>query len=234
VLAVAAGGHWPGIADELIERSLAEDNDERDAGLRTLPVGMVLMADLHAVWPNPEPIDGSVIPTRELVAKLIAHNPEYWGPGSSYGKALTDTRLGRMVAQASKITSQRPGGRGPRGYLRTQFDPVWHRLGIGRIQPGALGEPGEPGERSRVNRDNHVHRVERDTPDEPGVPVGLQEVPAELLYVDPSDSPSLCPDCERAPARNDTGRCDFCTAKARKQDAAVEFGALNPRTENYT
>ena len=56
-----------------------------------------------------------MVSTRVLVARLIFHNPEYWGENSSYGKALTDTRFGRMVTQATKVTSQRPGGRGPRG-----------------------------------------------------------------------------------------------------------------------
>lgn len=155
--AVLAGGDWPWLADELISRSLNEDADEREAGLRTLPPGMVLLGDLHAVWPA----DEDFVPTRELVSKLILHNPEYWGVGSSYGKPLTDTRLGRMVAQASKITSARPGGRGPRGYQRTEFIQVWHRLGIGRSEPGALGEPGAPGaDRNQVHRLNRVRRVD--------------------------------------------------------------------------
>jgi hypothetical protein len=210
-VAVAAGGHWPAIADQLIRRSLDEDADERDAGLRTLPVGMVLMADLHAVWPNPEPIDGTVIPTRELVAKLIVHNPEYWGAGSSYGKELTDTRLGRMVAQASKITSQRPGGRGPRGYLRVQFEPVWHRLGIGRIEPGAPGEPGEPGVApNRVNRHSQVHQVETEGSD----------------LVSERRTPAKCPNGCLPPARDDSGLCDWCTA--RQQAVAVQLAALTP------
>jgi hypothetical protein len=166
-VAVAAGGHWPKVADELISRSLNEDADEREAGLRSLPPGMVLLTDLHAVWPEDD-----FVPTKDLVGKLILHNPEYWGVGSSYGKPLTDTRLGRMVAQASKITSARPGGRGPRGYHKSEFLQVWHRLGIGRIEPGALGEPGAPGANdNQVHRLNRVHQVETEMPqpgDEPG------------------------------------------------------------------
>lgn len=167
-VAVAAGGRWPAVADQLIRRGMAEDDHERDAGLRTLPPGMVLMTDLHAVWPEVD----DFMPTKDLVAGLIAHNPEYWGERSNYGKELTETRFGRMVTQATKVTSQRPGGAGPRGYRKDQFSQVWHRLGIGRSQPGEPGEPGEPGGKqseiyNRVNRDNQVHRVESDTP-EPG------------------------------------------------------------------
>lgn len=32
-----------------------------------------------------------------------------------------------------------------------------------------------------------------------------------------SGRPTICPDCGRAPARTDTGCCDFCTAKRRRQ-----------------
>ena len=50
------------------------------------------------------------MPTRRLVTKLIAHNPDYWGADSPYGKPLTETRLGLLIDQATKVTSSRPGG----------------------------------------------------------------------------------------------------------------------------
>ncbi len=170
-VAVAAGGRWPQIADDLIARGLDEDAAEREAGLRNLPPGMVLLADLFQVWPDHD----GLVPTRELVNKLIAHNPDYWGERSGYGKALTETRFGKLLAQASKVTSQRPGGRGPRGYQRSQLAPAWRRLRIATstpASPGAPGAPGEPGapgasdakdqDVHRVHRDNQVHRVHRD------------------------------------------------------------------------
>ncbi|MDX1890121.1 DUF3631 domain-containing protein [Mycolicibacterium sp. 050158] len=208
-VAVAAGGRWPAIADELIARSLNEDADEKEAGLRTLPPGMVLMTDLHTIWPEED-----FVPTKDLVSKLVLHNPEYWGAGSSYGKPLTDTRLGRMVAQASKITSARPGGRGPRGYHRTEFDQVWHRLGIGRSEPGAPGYPGAPGaDNNQVHRLNQVHRVETDSPDEPGEPGINQPSPASMpqrpAYAKPVREPR---ERTRGKYRAPTGpgRCDTC------------------------
>lgn len=72
-IAVALGGDWPIITDRLIRQSLAEDAAERDAGLKSLPVGMVMMMDLHAVWPDGE----TFVPTGDLVGKLVAHNPDY-------------------------------------------------------------------------------------------------------------------------------------------------------------
>lgn len=167
-VAVAAGGHWPAIADQLIRRGLAEDHHERDAGLRALPPGMILMTDLRDVWPDTD----ELVPTKELVARLVAHNPDYWGDISSYGKALTEQRFGRIVTQSSKVTSQRPGGRGPRGYMKAQFTGVWHRLGIGRDATGASGEAGASGADdegdtpadNQMHRSNQMHRIKSEAP----------------------------------------------------------------------
>ena len=49
------------------------------------------------------------------------------------------------MSQAAKVTSDRIGGRGARGYLRVALEPVWHRLGIGRGATGASGASGETG-----------------------------------------------------------------------------------------
>jgi hypothetical protein len=140
-IAVVADGAWPEITDRLIKRSLAEDVAEHEAGLTALPVGMVMLTDLHTVWPDGE----TFVATRTLVSKLIAHNPEYWGQNSSWGKALTDTRFGQIVMRASKMTSVRVGGRGPRGFSRSQLEPVWRRLGIDpSTGTGAPSQPGAP------------------------------------------------------------------------------------------
>lgn len=179
-VAVAIGGRWPAIADQLILRSIAEDDHERDAGLRAVPPGMVLITDLFDVWPD----DDDLVPTKDLVAALVRHNPEYWGENSNYGKALTDTRFGRLVTQATKVTSQRPGGRGQRGYTKAQFIQVWHRLGIGRDEPGAPGYLGAPGadpddDVHQVNRVIQVHQVEAEH-HEPGVEAGADRPPTPL------------------------------------------------------
>jgi hypothetical protein len=136
-VAAAAGGHWPATIHRLIEANMLQDEAEREAGLKKLPPGMVVMHDLHAVWPEGE----DFVPTSALVAKLIAHS-SYWGADSLYGRPLTDTRLGRLINDATKTTSIRPDTHGPRGYARSTLELIWRRLGIGRIKPG---EPGEPG-----------------------------------------------------------------------------------------
>jgi hypothetical protein len=100
---------------------------------------MVLLSDLHTIWPA----RNGLVPTLDLVASLNEHNDEYWGTRSGYGKPLTEHRFAKIVAQACKVTSQRPGGRGPRGYFRRQFEPVWERLQIG-AETGATGASGQP------------------------------------------------------------------------------------------
>jgi hypothetical protein len=170
-VAVVAGGAWPALVDKLIEKSLAEDAAEKEAGLRTLPPGMVLLNDLKAVWPK----DEAFVPTKELVRLLVNHNPSYWSGLSAYGKELTETRLGRMVNQAAKITSSRPGGSGPRGFLLVNMEQVWLRLKIGTPHmTGEPGEPGGPGWKPGLNWENTGHHrvnqvgFEDDQPGEPG------------------------------------------------------------------
>lgn len=142
-VSAAAGGHWLCIVDRLINASLAEEEAERDAGLKAQPPGMVMLTDLFAVWPG----DEAFMPTRELVGKLILQNPDYWGSGSAYGKPLTETRLGRLVTQAAKVTSIRRGGVPPRGYLKSELQHVWRRLGIAPKQPDEPDEPDKPDEK---------------------------------------------------------------------------------------
>lgn len=157
-VAVAAGGDWPATVDELIKRDLEDREAERDAGLRTLPPGMVALTDLYKVWPKGQ----TFVPTRELLELLKSHNPEYWGPSSNFGKPLTERRLGFLVSQASKVTSQRPDTHGPRGYVRAELEPVWQRLKINPAPSGASGSNGYSGSSgSPTSRDSRVSRLIR-------------------------------------------------------------------------
>ena len=161
-VATAAGGDWVEIADRLIAKSIAEEAACREAGLKTQPPGMVLLIDLHTIWSD----DERFIPTLDLVPRLIEHNVDFWGPDSPYGKALTEHRFGRMLSQAAKVTSQRPGGKGSRGFLRSQLEPAWRRLGIAPIQSGDTGEADESGgdaqDDNHFDRSNSLHRFQSD------------------------------------------------------------------------
>ena len=146
-VAVMAGGGWPDVTDVLIVANLAEEAAMREDGLRARPPGMALLADLHAVWGADEPF----VATTDLVKRLVAHDPDYWGADSPYGKELTPHRFGRMLAASTKSTSHRPGGAGPRGFLRSQLEATWKRLGIDTppFQSGESGESGESGDQHK-------------------------------------------------------------------------------------
>ena len=187
-VSAAAGGHWPQTVLRLIEADMAQEKAEREAGLKKLPPGMVVMRDLWIIWPEGEPF----MPTRQLEAKLVGHHPDYWGADSPYGKQLTETRLGLLIDQAAKVTSCRPDTRGPRGYVRSTLEPVWRRLKIGRIQPGEPGAPGAPG---------------ADCAGSPGDVSGLSELsgfsglfetpiqPGAATGFAPPTGPGRCPEC---------------------------------------
>ena len=93
----------------LIVADMAHEAAEREAGLRKLPPGMVAILDLRAVWAQ---VWSRSYSTRHLVAKLVDHNPDYWGPHSPYGKQLTDTRLARLVNDGGQGDLD-PSGRAP-------------------------------------------------------------------------------------------------------------------------
>lgn len=61
------------------------------------------------------------------------------------------------------------------------------------------------------------------TPDTPG----LTERMERALSVARANTSSLCGECERAPARSDSDKCDFCTARARKQAINQKLNTLD-------
>jgi hypothetical protein len=176
-VAVTAGGRWPGVAEGLIVRSVNEDAAMREAGLKERPPRMVMLEDLRHVWPD----DAPFMATRDLVLRLIAENPDYWGADSAYGRQLTETRCSKMLAQAAKLTSTRLAHGGPRGFLRRQLEPVWHRLGITPISSGSPGSPGSPGssdaKSDEVNQDNRDNQENQEKTDPPVVPVDAADYP---------------------------------------------------------
>jgi len=132
-IAIAAGGLWPDQVKELIARDLAEEEADREDGLRNLPPAMVLMHDLYTVWSEGGLCAGRIfVGSRELVNVLALHNPEQWSENNRFQKRLTETRLGRMISQVCKVHSSRETREGPRGYYRADLEPAWNRLGIGR------------------------------------------------------------------------------------------------------
>lgn len=124
-VAEAAGGRWPEVTDSLIRRDLLEAQMNREDGMVTTPPAVTLLRDLAEIWPAERAHQASSV----LITNLITHNPQQWGEFSSFGKALTPQRMGRMLAQGFQVNSARQGD-GPRGYYRQTLAPVWRRMGI--------------------------------------------------------------------------------------------------------
>jgi hypothetical protein len=78
----------------------------------------ILLTDIQAVAPV-----GSFVPTDELVASLIEHNPSQWSEANHYGRDLTPQRMGRLLANELGIRSTR-NHKDKRGYCVSVFASV--------------------------------------------------------------------------------------------------------------
>ena len=125
-VAVAAGGRWPSVVDDLaLDDKEQQDMDREDGMVRERPA-VLLLRHLHECWPESE----SFMPTGALIDELVRQHTGDWGDGSPYGKRLTAQRLGKMLAQSYGINSTRLDRSGPRGYTRARLLPVWRRMGV--------------------------------------------------------------------------------------------------------
>lgn len=133
-LAEHDGGHfWKDTVYIMAEADLEDMAEQREAGLRQQPPGLVLLENLGHIWPKGE----FFVATETLIELLVTYNPDYWGEGTYNGSPrskLNATRLGRMIKQATNTTSRREGRGGtPRGYEQEQFRQAWRSM---RITPG--------------------------------------------------------------------------------------------------
>jgi hypothetical protein len=135
-IAAVAGAEWSERVDQLILRDIESASQQAENSDLQLSVNLQLAKDLFAVFGN----EGGFIPTGQLVAKLIRHNPDQWSLSSYYGKDLTPQRLGRILNSAYGMNSLRIGD-SARGYHSDQFKRVWQQLGISPIKPPTPTEP---------------------------------------------------------------------------------------------
>jgi len=141
-IAAVAGAEWSERVDQLILRDIESASQQAENSDLQLSVNLQLAKDLFAVFGN----EGGFIPTGQLVAKLIRHNPDQWSASSFYGKDLTPQRFGRILNNAygmnSAINSLRIGD-SARGYHSDQFKRIWQQLGISPREPTEPTEPTE-------------------------------------------------------------------------------------------
>ena len=127
-VASVAGGRWPSVVADLAVQDREQVDLDREDGLITTRPHVVLVQHLAETWPTGE----TFVSTTTLVDTLALTYPEMWGDQSTYGKALTVQRFGRMLATAYKVNSrQRPDGNRARGYHVADLSSVWNSMGLG-------------------------------------------------------------------------------------------------------
>ena len=93
LIAEAAGGRWPDVVTGLIERDIA-DEKEIQADMTTRPRAVVLLGDLHALWPDTE----SFLSTEEIVRR-----PRRRGPVDGQLVELGNDRLATGVVGGDPV-----------------------------------------------------------------------------------------------------------------------------------
>ena len=138
-VAAQAGGDWEQRVDHLIEQDLEHQRQMKEEGLAVKRPAVLLAEHLSEYYQN----SPGWSPTEKLREWLVWEHPETWGPESSFGRALTVQRLGRMLSKDYGIFSRRPDT--VRGYYEEQFLQVWQSLNIRPAgEPERPEEPEEP------------------------------------------------------------------------------------------
>jgi hypothetical protein len=94
---------------------------------------------------------------------------------------------------------------------------------------GAIGaSPENPVSMAPIAAPMHNGNAVQSSP--PGAPTDRTPGMTDRVYASLAKAagrPPICPDCQRAPARTDTGICDLCSARARKQAVAEAKARLD-------
>lgn len=157
-VAAAAGGDWAAAVDRMALNDKEEyELDKEDGLIREVPAA-VLLKHIYELWQRPHRSEQKFMPTENLRAELVSDHPAVWGAEGPIGKDLTAKRLGSMLAKGYKIHSKRETRDGPRGYLRSDFERAWSRMGVSPRVSGPSGASGSSGADSGA------------APDSPGAP----------------------------------------------------------------
>lgn len=149
-VAHAAGGRWAEAVMKLAAEDVEQARLDREEGLAVEKPAVLLLRHIVANWPVGEPFWA----TQDMVQTLVWEVPEVWGPESSYGRALTAQRMGRMLNSAYGVRStveDRADKYAARGYRRNQFGEASEALKLGSRQFPTVpttspSEPPEPSE----------------------------------------------------------------------------------------
>lgn len=151
-VAVAAGGRWPAVVNEMAVKDVERMAADKAEGFVQQRPHVTLLSHIHEAW---EP-DERFVATEQMIERLVASHPEAWGETSSYGKRLTAQRLGRMLSTHYNVQTSRPDTNGHRGYTRSSLATAFRQFGLDpRSKPD---EPAEPVEPASLNWDQRVRQ----------------------------------------------------------------------------
>jgi Protein of unknown function (DUF3631) len=168
------------------------------------------------------------LPTDDILAALNKMDESPWATirrGEAMDSRSLSNRLGKYGIGSKP---QRDGERVFKGYSRGQFEDAWKRyVPVESDPPTGLGDSSVTSvtdATSQVNGSDPVTDVQtlsvtrlHESVADDSLTSGNTAVTAVTAK---NGRPALCPNCSRAPARSDTGLCDFCTARKQAVDAA--------------
>ncbi|NOQ60686.1 DUF3631 domain-containing protein [Mycolicibacterium fortuitum] len=195
----------------------ASDDEKLSLGQRLLRDirGLIETEGTNAMWSS------------DIISKLVSDPESEWR--DLWGKTLDQRRLAKELGKYGvKSKDIRIGAAKNKGYSvdgPTGLGQAWQHW----LSP-SVGATSATSETLQVK----VSRTVADTglsatsatqarhennPSEQAVFANVAAVSdvADTDGISASGACSLCPDCRRAPARSDSGCCDFCTAKRRRQ-----------------
>ncbi|BBZ57065.1 hypothetical protein MPHO_40570 [Mycolicibacterium phocaicum] len=231
LLAIAelAGGQWPDKARSACKFFVLDSASDDEK----LSLGQRLLRDIRQLLET-EKVDGMW--SSEIISKLMADPESEWR--DMWGKTLDQRRLAKELTKYGvKSVNVRIGVGQAKGYTvhgPTGLQQAWdHWLTPSTSVPSVANVPALVGAFSsgtaetnnvpNVTEPSHLFTASEQVKQESGT-----AATDGTLMDGPSlrGRPPLCPDCTRAPARSDTGYCDLCTARRRRQQT-VDGGPAN-------
>ncbi|OBK12971.1 hypothetical protein A5637_20675 [Mycolicibacterium fortuitum] len=193
-----------------------------------LSLGQRLLRDIKKVFDNEAT---NAMWSSDIIAKLTSDPESEWR--DLWGKTLDQRRLANELRRYGvKSKTVRVGVATSRGY--DVDGPTGLRQAWAHWLTPSVSDTSETSDTSQVEAFHAVSLTEsNDTSDTQATQqftlVDQQKCQNVSAVSDVSlttgttrgSEPTACPDCQRAPARSDTGVCDFCTAKRRRQQTSI-------------
>lgn len=230
LLAIAdlAGGDWPKRARAACTFFVVDSaaDDEK------LSLGQRLLRDIKHLL---ETENTTGMWSSDIIAKLTADPESEWR--DLWGKPLDQRRLAKELARYGvKSKTLRIGITTSRGYdvngptgLRQAWDhwlspslsDTTNTADTSQVEAFQAVSHAQSNDTNDTHMTHTITHVDQDERQNVSLVSAVSPTTGSTELAN-DDSPTLCPDCQRAPARPDTELCDFCTVKHRRQQTCAE------------